>query len=340
MKKLMIILAAVTLVASFALTAAAAEWNFYGSARMTTFYEMDDQNNADDDDTTWGLQGNARIGATVKVNDTLVGGFEYGSTPNLRKLYGEWDFGAGKLLVGQTYTPACTYFYSNQVWASDNDLLDSGQQYAGRKPMIRLTFGDFKLAFISPNTSDTAGIGGDTDTTLPKIEAAYNMKMDAFFVDVYGGYNSFDQADISVDSYLVGVGGGFDVGSLYIKANVYYAQNGSAYGLLGIGDDSLSYNARNQEVIDVDTFGYLAVVGFKASDALTLEAGYGAVSHEQDVNNSDSDDASTLYVNASITLAPGVFIVPEIGFIDYQDDAGGADEGDMTYFGAKWQMNF
>ncbi len=339
MKKLMIVLAATAMVASFALSAAAAEWNFYGSARMTTF-SNDDDYVVDSDTDTWTIQGNARIGATVKVSDTLSGGFEYGSGPNLRKLYGEWNFGAGKMLVGQTYTPACTYFYSNQVWGDDNDLLNSGQQYAGRQPMIRFTFGDFKLAFIKPNTKDSAGLGGDTDTTLPKIEAAYNMKMDTFFLDIYGGYNSFEVADYDYDSYLIGVGGGFDFGSAYVKANIYYAQNGDSYGLSGLGNDSMAFDALRRDLIDCDTLGYLAVIGFKASDMMTFEAGYGGIQHELDTDGSESDDSYTVYVNASITLAPGVFIVPEIGYIDYEDNAAGQEEGDLTYFGAKWQINF
>lgn len=56
------------------------------------------------------------------MSDELTGGFEYGSGVNLRKLYGEWNFGAGSLLIGQTYTPL-NYFYSNQVYGGDNDLL-------------------------------------------------------------------------------------------------------------------------------------------------------------------------------------------------------------------------
>lgn len=340
----MLLIAALTMVASFALTAAAAEWNFYGSARMMTWSEDDNNPSpADDDrDTTWDLQGNSRFGATVKVSDTLVGGFEYGTGVNLRKLYAEWTFGAGKLLVGQTYTPTSSYFYSNQVWGADNDLLDCGQQYIGRKPMIQLTFGDFKLAFVTPNTGGFAGIG-DVDTTLPKIEASYGLKMDNFFVDLSGGYQSYEVSGVDVDSYLVALGGGMDFGAAYVKANVFFAQNGSAYGMYNdddMADDAMGYNPLTNDVVDVDTFGWLLVAGFKVSDMLTIEAGYGALEHELDVNNSDADDAANYYLNASITLAPGVFVVPEVGVRDYKDNAAGADQGDMTYFGAKWQMNF
>jgi hypothetical protein len=345
MKKLILLIAALAMVASFALTAAAAEWNFYGSARMTTFSE-DDDNPApakDDTDTTWDLQGNSRFGATVKVSDTLVGGFEYGTGVNLRKLYAEWTFGAGKMLIGQTYTPASSMFYSNQVWGSDNDLLDCGQQYIGRVPMIQLTFGTFKVAFVRPNTGGFTLPGADVDTTFPKLEASYKFKMDNFFIDVFGGYQTYEVGSVDVDAYLAGVGGGVDLGAFYVNANVYMAQNGAAYGLLNtsaMASNTIGYNPVKKDLVDMDTLGYLLVAGFKVSDMITIEGGYGAVQHELDQSGSKEDEAQTFYVNASITLAPGVFVVPEIGVRDYMDDAAGKDQGKMTYFGAKWQMNF
>jgi len=57
---------------------AAAEWNFYGSARISTFYSNIDDNpfqagSPHTSDYEQDLNGNARIGAKVKVSDTLTG---------------------------------------------------------------------------------------------------------------------------------------------------------------------------------------------------------------------------------------------------------------------------
>jgi hypothetical protein len=41
-----------------------------------------------------------------------------------------------------------------------------------------------------------------------------------------------------------------------------------------------------------------------------------------------------------ISLAPGVYLVPEIGYIDFLDDVNGNDEGDQIYGGAKWRIDF
>jgi hypothetical protein len=43
-------------------------------------------------------------------------------------------------------------------------------------------------------------------------------------------------------------------------------------------------------------------------------------------------------VNCTINIAPGVFIVPEFGKVEYEGND--VDLGDFTYWGAKWQINF
>ncbi len=45
-------------------------------------------------------------------------------------------------------------------------------------------------------------------------------------------------------------------------------------------------------------------------------------------------------LQAPITLLKGAYITPEIGIFDYQDDGTSNDEGDVTYFGTQWKINF
>jgi len=350
------------LIVAFSVPAAAgdAEWSFYGSARMATFWLDNSKEvpvgtglfqrdaghtpSADDKDLQWGLQGDSRIGATV-ANGDVGGAFEYGTSGgvNLRKLYGTWNFGAGTLLVGQTYTPF-NIFNSNQVIDADADLLAWGAIYEGRKPMIQVSFGNFKLALIPPSTTVPAtGLAGqETDTTLPKIEVAYSFKTDMFEAGVVGGNNEVeidtDTRDYDIDSWAAGIWAGVNLGPVFINANVYKALNGENFGISGEGDDLASFVSN--KVKDVDTLGYVGVVGFKANDSLTLEGGYGKVSHDSDVVGEKDDDTTTYYVQALIGLAPGVMIVPEIGKIDYEKNNANAKEGDTTYYGAKWQINF
>ena len=344
MRKLLVLLAAVAFVVAFTVPAMSADWGFYGSARMTTFMnsvsEEASATGFDDDDLTWGLQGNSRIGAKVKAGD-IGGGFEYGTGINLRKLYGTWKFGAGTLLVGQTYVPV-NLFYSNQVWGGDTDMLKFGGVYDGRRPMIQLSTGALKIALVQPNSSGNVTGKADTDTTLPKIEASYSFKAGPAALTVVGGYNTYDVVDAadkeeSIDSYIVGLGFNVGLGAAYVKGDIYTGQNLAQYGLWQAGNASATYSAG--EVIDNDSIGYLVVVGFKATDTIKLELGYGSNQHDRDDFKTE-DDTSAYYAQATINLAKGAFIVPEVGVVDYGDSSAEVDQGDQTYFGAKWQINF
>jgi len=99
MKKLAILIAAIALVA-FTVPAMAADWNFYGNARMATYYTSDYNGSTSSDGLQWDMQTNSRVGAKVKT-DKLKGQFEMGFTDRNsrsknnvtnRRLYGEWKF--------------------------------------------------------------------------------------------------------------------------------------------------------------------------------------------------------------------------------------------------------
>lgn len=371
MKKLFILFVAVAMVAAFTVPAMAeAEWNFYGSARMTTFYVDDDPDTIgvdSDKGTVWAQQGNSRIGAKVKFNDEIGGRFEMSDSFGKRLLYGTYNFGGGELLLGQSYTPT-TYFYSNSVYNGDGDLLNLGQFYEGRQPMIQVKFPfGLKVALVKPTAGtyvqDTAAgvfpwdpdvvTNYDTDVTLPKIELSYKFKTDVFFVDVFGGYQTFDLEsnvvglkDTDITSTVYGVGGGANIGPVYFKLGAHKGENLDDFAGLWHqvgGDAGATIDPATGKVTDNDAMGYLAVVGFKAGDAATIEAGYGY--QEYDSNSkavgAQEDEAVQYYVNATINITKGFFIVPEIGLIDRKQSAvKGAEEGDITYFGLKWQINF
>ena len=353
MRKLLVLLAAVAFVVAFTVPAMSADWGFYGSARMGTFSNdvtPAGANPQSDDDLTWDLQGNSRIGASVKAG-AIGGKFEYGSTPNLRQLFGTWKFGSGTLLLGQTYTPLMG-LYSNQVAAGDNDLVAYGGIYAGRQPMIQLAMGPLKIALVKPAAPAAAAVvtgAGDVDVATPKLEAAYSFKAGPFSLKPMLGYASYDEVIVatqkaySIDSYILGVGfsGGF--GAAYVKGSVYTGTNVANYGFAQTAPGGAAWDAATSKVQDRDSMGYQLIAGFKASDMITLEAGYGAVESELDAVGTNESDASSYYVNATINLAKGCFIVPEIGKFDNGETTTAnvkTENGDTTYFGAKWQINF
>ena len=341
MKKLFIVFAVLCLAAP----AMAADWNFYGSARFKTFYEdfdPDEPGQDNEKNLTWNQQGNSRIGANVKVNDEISGRFEYGAGPNLRLLYGTYNFGGGQFQIGQDYTPSSSYFYSNSVFGDDGDLLGVGAFYLGRVPMVQVKLGGLKLAAIRQATPDGVGYAA-SETLLPKLEVSYGYKADQFFVDVFGGYQTYEVTttagnDEDIASYVLGIGGGVNFGPVYFKAGLNMGENYGNYGAYNPG------GLRNKAEIDAggnlrdtDNFGWLAVLGFKASDMLTLEAGYGVQEAELD-GATNSDEIEQMYLNAVVNITKGFFVVPEVGLI--KDSPAGGNSSEAFYIGAKWQINF
>jgi len=369
MKKIFVILSAIMLAIAFAVPAGATDWHFYGSARMQTFNVNQDKNNPhnedvnhnsldfDDRDSRWALNHVSRLGAKVHSGD-IGGGFEYGhddhhSDVTLRKLYGTWDFGAGELTIGKTYTPL--HFVTNQVFDDDSGLKYFGAFYE-LQPMIQVKVDGFKLALISPNNgtvdNNVAMAVTDNDNTYPKVEASYTLAMDTFSLKVFGGLNLSEyvtnpdgdkEYEYDVNSNIYGVAGVVNVGPVTLKAMIWGGQNVGLYGLTNNHevDNTPDYVQAVDDVRDNNSYGGVASVGVKINDMIGVEAGYGYVASEDDViGKDDNDEAWAVYLQAPITLAQGVTIVPEIGHYDYEDNDANADEGYESYFGAKWQINF
>jgi hypothetical protein len=368
MRKLFVLLAAVAFVATFTAPAFAAEWSFYGSARIGTFWVDEDFGDLnpygksvdwdDDFDLTHSLQSNSRIGAKVKVSDNLAGRFEYGTSVNLRLLYGEYNFGAFKMLVGQDYTPL-DIFNSNQVYGGDAGMLPWGGVYSGRLQGIKFTIGSFQIGFYTPSSNSSGYIdpvngvtwsGAETDVTIPKIEAKYGLNFGGLGLSLHGGYNSFELVnfaddDESVDSYIVALRATYAAGPFSVKANVYTGENLGNYGFnfgakpmdsAGLYVDPVTGQG---DVLDNDCFGWMIAASFAANENLKFEAGYGQAEADMD-RALNEDEASAMYVQAQITFAKGVFIVPEIGQIDNECNMSDLDQGETTYYGLKWQINF
>ncbi len=349
MKKLMVIVAALAMISG---SAYAADWNFYGSARVTTFYTDIDAAgvNNDSGNIDASLQGNARIGANVKVSDELSGRFEYGASggnANIRLLYGTWNFGAGSFRVGQDYTPLYLPL-SNQVYGSDNGLGGWGEPYPGRKAQLKLMFGGFDIALVTPNTNAWAAGAAVTagEVKMPQIQAAYKLSQDNWNVALGAGYQTFDNAfDQSVASYVITGRAGITFAGVKLGAEVFGGQNVGNLVTMHVNkvnsveaNTGLAVYDVAGNVLDNDAFGYEIVAGYTVNDMFAFEAGYGYAKTELDVVGvaGDKVDVASWYVQAPITLAPGVFIIPEIGQVDYKNT--GADE--ITYYGAKWQINF
>jgi hypothetical protein len=365
MKKFTILIAAIALVC-FSVPAMAADWNFYGSARMQTTYISDnfkDTLNAagtDDKDANldWNLQSNTRFGARVKA-EKLSGRMEFGvneATITSRLLYGEWNFGGGKLLVGKDYSPGASQFVSSSIQSGrtsqgagagdDQNLLGFGAFYGGRNGQIKLSFGGFSVALIDSATTNIAA-NGDVDDYLPKVQAEWGMAFDTWNFSIAGGAQTFSiedvvsgaqTDDIDVTSYFVSAMGAWNIGAFTLKPAVSYSQNG---GNAGWTASAGTYNAGDNDIDDAKTFQGILVGVFRLSDMLAFEGGFGYRYNKTDANVAEDKNTTVQgYIQALWTMAPGVYLMPEIGYIDFGKNTADADLGNTLYAGAKWQIDF
>jgi len=386
MKKLTIIIAALALVC-FAVPAMAVDWNFYGNARMATYYTSQDLNNSETTDLQWDLQTNSRFGANIKA-ENISARVEMGiseSNVSSRRVYGVWNFGSGTMKVGKDYTPV-SQFISGQVFDGDLGLLGIGTQYGSRSGQIAFGFGGFNIALINPNTgllssmtttvtgavTVVTGSGGGTTTDvsistddngdvqriLPKIEAGWGTSYDAWNFNLMGGFQYYSISDVTptgggstndidVTSYTIGGDVGFNFGPGYVKAAVSYGSNiGNAnWGIPSLagttsGQGGLAQWDGDDDTNDTTTFMGALVGGLKVSDMLSFEGGFGMRSDSTDGGAERDTDPWAAYVQSVIALAPGVYVIPEVGYYDYDNNAAGNSAGSLFYLGGKWQINF
>jgi hypothetical protein len=359
--------------------APAADWSFYGSQRLSTFYadrdNGDSQVNGQSDDqaTQWYFQGNSRMGSTVKA-DRVSGRIELGlgkggdgadSAVVTRRAFGAWRFAENAYLkVGKDYSVLYDGNMSGQVFDADKNLQGEGLFYGKRPAYIGLTFGSLELAAVTPvyggdvNTTSTGlngAAGGDPDAYVPKLEAAYKLSAGSFYVRPFAGFQWYRVEqngtgsvvkDLDVYSYVIGASSQWTVGAFYFNAELAWGTNWSAANWdsgINSSASSLPYLSPGGDgVRDVYSWSGLLAGGLRVSDTLKLEAGGGyRMDNARNAPGPSQPDGSWIaYVQAPITLAPGVYLVPEAGYYDYMDDVAGNDQGWQYYFGAKWQIDF
>jgi len=362
MKKWIAVLGALLLAAP----AIGADWEFSGSMRMATFWGHNDygdfevQGRGDDSELIWNFQNNSRLEAKVKA-EKVKGHIELGLKGTnggdldvgTRRAYGTWKFmEGGSLTVGKDYSPIIQ-FTSGQVFDEDLGLAGIGTNDGFRPGQIRLEFGDFQLAAITPYDGALDAPGSDLDKYLPKFEASYTGKFGDFWFTPAAGFQYLRQDsgsstvltdDVDIYSYILGLEMGYEIGAFYVKAAGGWGQNWTnanwnSDGYTSNSNAGAALNSAGDDVKNCTSWQAALILGYKFSDALAFEAGAGYRSDDNDAAP-DKDNLWAGYLQAVVTLAPGVYIVPEVGYFDYMGNADGDDEGYEWYAGAKWQIDF
>ena len=376
MRKSMVVLAVVLL----AVPSLAADWSFYGSQRVGTWYTEKsypgDSNNygtSDDAATQMYFQGNSRLGAKVQA-DKVDGQIELGlgkggdggdTAVTTRRAFGVWKISdSTSMKVGKDYSPVTDGNMSNQAFDSDNDMEGTGHFHGRRPAYVGLYVGDFEFAALTPiygNDVNTTAVGingatgGDPDAYLPKLEAAYNFRFNAGYIRPFAGFQWYQveetgsgnvTKDLDVYAYVLGVGGQLNIGAFYVNAQAAWGANWSSPNWKSGSNDaasSLPYlSPGGDDVRNVYSWSGMLVGGWKISDTLKFEVGGGPrMDNAKNAPGPSQPDGSWIaYAQTVITFAPGVTLTPEVGYYDYMNGVNGDSQGYQWYAGAKWQIDF
>lgn len=375
MKKLIVILAVIAMVGAFTATAMA-DVSLYGSARFRSYYASVDTGvpgAEKDKDLEWRMGHLSRFGVNFK-SEKITGRFELDARAGsgasgedielgggasglgnmrLRQLWGQWDFGTGKLLIGHTF-PLYDMPVSGINYYSGGLQMFGGMGYnfGPRTSQIRLTFGNFRLAFLGTVTGWNyypLGSFEEVNVRFPKIEVRYDMRKGAFALNYIAGWQTYEIEDRNgtketknITSWVLGVRGKANFGPAYANLGLTYRQNGTNYDAWTVSTKELAVLEGNN-VKDATAWGIVAALGWKINDVWTLEASYAALNSEQNTTLDNEDDATVWCLQAKITLSPGVYIFPELIYQDNEDmvnNGVSTDQGDKTIIGVFWRIDF
>jgi len=391
MRKLLFVLVAAIFVMVSAVPAMAQDEavSISGNVRMETYWQNRDSTlttavngvpSSSDTDILWQLNPvTTNLNFNFKAGDISATIVARPDSQNFADWFATWNFGAGSLTAGNINNPAWRPFSSLSIRVANSPwygAIDAVKQSDQLQVVFPIGGGSLRFGAIKPGTpsftfiSPTAAF--DVDTEWPKLEAAYDIKIGGFDLWVGGGWQKTSasataagqQYDWDLDSYLAAFYGSYAFGPVSINGNYWWMQNPQAYGYSGnpapftglagqVPNVTVTnaYDGATNSILDVDYWGFHVSAGWKISDMLTLQGGYGMNHWERDPNPSASelykaeDERAMYYINMPIFAAKGFTITPEIGVYDEKDATSpttglSTDQGKTTYYGVTWVLRF
>jgi hypothetical protein len=361
MRKILVFAAAAALVLGLSVPSwAVADFDIGASVRLETGWQFSDFGDAraigaEDSQTQFYMRnpGTGRLNFKATVGD-VTGFIEYALNANgtLRHGYLEWDMGGGmSLLVGQTwalFSPGA----ADQRLNFENSLTGFGVLYYDRIPQVRFTYAAETFT-IQASAEDSrqlagasalapAGAGGyQVEDPIPAFTVLADfkpMEMLSLTPSIY--FQTYDYTaiapgtvggDQSVDSWVLCLDARVDVDMFTFKGEIWYGNNvgdsasfndqrPNATTVLG----SPGLNTAGTDLEDTSAWGGFAQVTFALEPAL-INLGFGTQQADTELRPSAAfeDDVTTwgAFVNVVYNLTDNFWIVPELLYQNYGDDA-------------------
>jgi len=394
MKKCLIFVIAAALVVAFTMPASAAsKVTFSGRANVAYFWDKLDAtanraSNFNDTDGAFDEDGQTSAFSARFSDGPITGVAEFGMGSRItgsdisvrtRHIYGEYDFGSFKLLIGQTYEASFMPFLAGFRGGQGGYR---GEATIGtRTPMIRARFnvgpGELKAAIITnkgnstyrttiagaahatySGTPATIAAGAETDVTLPKLEVAYSAKFANFGINLCANWNTYDIVQTStnkswdITSYAVMGKLDASFGPLQVFGGLYTGQNLSNMGMPG--SSVAAFDGVNMRVLDGESFGWSLGAKYQITPSVYFAAGYGETEITQEsavIGASEmQDDSSGYTMHFGITIAKNFDMKIGYAVRDNEDSrAAGTvvgvvpaarDQGKQKFWGTTFSMRF
>jgi hypothetical protein len=274
-----------------------------------------------------------------------------------------WEFTDGwRLYAGQYWGPDWnTISECSAEWATMDGVEGSGGSF--RVQQIGIMGKGWTFAFLTPVDQDSSGgdaygidyLPGqnDTDYSLPKIVVKYEAEIGAHIIPIFAGYQSYEAVEetatsersVDITSYLIGASPEFNFGPLQVRLAAYYVQNPLEYDLYEDKCRFFAHVGSNFEVNDATGYSLGFNIGYTISPQFTIYGGYGFDEYEiSDLPLTTESEHSAYYVSLKYHPQPYITIAFDYAAVDWGDfvvegvDQG--DQGDTTYAGVYWIINF
>ena len=196
---------------------------------------------------------------------------------------------------------------------------------------------NLKRLRLAPLQASSSTVLDEAVPALQGVKARYEIDLGNYSFEFSGGYvpgmKSLIPSESPLDSraYLSYVNFRIPLSQFYLKGGAFFGQNVEALGLI-FKRPSEEQNAKRKEL-----FGYQMGGGYRFSDSLSIQAGWGQAAQEYEMTR---EGLGAWYLQAQISLGRRMSVTPQVGFVDITTGDGEKIKEEDFYYGVRWQINF
>jgi len=190
---------------------------------------------------------------------------------------------------------------------------------------------------LAPLQDFSTTVLDETVPALQGVKALYEIGLGNYSCEFGVGYvpgtESLIPSESPFDSraYLSYVNLTIPLSQFYLKGGAFLGQNLEALRLI------FRHPSEDQSTMKGELFGYQISGGYRFSDSLSVQAGWGQVAQECEMTR---EGLGAWYLHAQISLGWRMSVAPQVRFIDIVTGDGEKIKGEALYYGARWQINF